>query len=75
MPYEVLERKIKSLPESYIPAILGFIELLKQHDEAERINSQPKDTSFIDNMVGIFSHDEIEEMRQSCHLKFKEIEI
>ena len=75
MPYEVLETKIKSLPESYIPAILGFIELLRQHDEMEKRENQIKDTSFIDNMVGILSHEEVEEMRHNCHLKFKEINV
>ncbi|MBR6061190.1 MAG: hypothetical protein IKP67_03875 [Spirochaetales bacterium] len=41
----------------------------------EKSKIKPQDTEFIDNMIGILSHGEVEEMRENCHLKFKEIEI
>lgn len=33
MSYDVLEKELKTLPESYLSAIMDFIVLLKAHDE------------------------------------------
>ena len=33
MPYELLEKELKSLLESYFSAIMDFIVLLKTHDD------------------------------------------
>ena len=42
MPYDVLEKELKSLPESYFPAIMDFIMLLKNHDGAMQSESTPQ---------------------------------
>lgn len=65
------------------------LEMYETLDEAERFEvdsliqrfvaaknteyAEQKDTSFIDDMCGILSHEEAEELRSHCHLHFKEI--
>ena len=76
MSYEQVAERIKTLPENYLTSIMGFIDLLQSHDEVEQEKESEKsiDFSFVDDMFGIISDEEADEMRKHCHLKFKEIE-
>ena len=59
--------------EDTIKAIAILLEKLKTAVVKPVQEHIAEDTSFIDDMCGILSHEEAEELRQSCHLKFKEV--
>ena len=70
MPYEIAAEKIRVLPEKAVEEVMHYIDYITMiyvnKPKAE------KDTSFIDNMQGILSHEDVEEIRRTSHLKFKE---
>lgn len=70
MPFEVLERKIESLPQNARVEIYHYVDYICSIYMKDK--KSKKDTSFIDDMFGMMSHDEAEEMREHCHLHFKE---
>ena len=41
MSYEQVAERIKTLPESYLTSIMGFIDLLQSHDEAASFETKP----------------------------------
>lgn len=70
MPYDVMERRIKELPTIAQEEIYHYVNYIYSiYTEEPKI---VKDTSFIDDMVGILSHEEAEELLRHCHLNFKE---
>lgn len=57
MPYAVLEKKIKALPESYfeeISAYLDFLQFKEQSEKAKKID--PKDT-YSEGFFDLFGSD------------------
>ena len=42
MPYDVLEKELKALPESYFPTMMDFIMLLKNHEGSRQSESTPQ---------------------------------
>ena len=42
MSYDALEKELRSLPENYLPAVMNFIVLLKNHDKLVSSNPSSK---------------------------------
>ena len=67
MPYAVVQA-YESLTATEQNEVMDFIAFLVSKREKNVV----KDTSFIDDMQGIFSHEECEDARASLGMKFKE---
>ena len=68
MSYEVLERRIKNLPESALEDVSDYIEKM---DSIYR-SKKKFDFSFVDKIFGTISDSEAEKLRSCCGLKFRE---
>ena len=66
--YEVLERKIRDLPESALDDVSVYIEKM---DGIYR-SGKKFDFSFVDKIFGTISDSEAENLRSCCGLKFRE---
>ena len=66
--YEVLERKIRDLPESALDDVSAYIEKM---DGIYR-SGKKFDFSFVDKIFGTISDSEAENLRSCCGLKFRE---
>ena len=57
-----------------VPSLRAILEKVKSLLEKKE-TKEDIDFSFVDNMVGLLSHEEVEEMKEHCHLNFREVEI
>ena len=64
--------ELDKLDVSSLKQILEKVKALISKKEAKQ---DEIDFSFVDNMVGILSHEEVEDMRNQCHLNFREVEV
>ncbi|MBQ7158189.1 MAG: DUF2281 domain-containing protein [Treponema sp.] len=46
MPYEILEKKIKQIPETYIPEVVNFLDLLQYKIRAEQTSQKKPKRQF-----------------------------
>lgn len=74
MSYEMIAERLREVPDSALVEIWHYIEFICSK-YAVPTDPCKKDTSFIDAMGGLLSHDEAEELRQNRHLKFQEIDV
>ncbi|MBR4630321.1 MAG: hypothetical protein IKO57_07770 [Treponema sp.] len=58
-----------------VPSLKQILEKVKTLIAKKEAKQDEIDFSFVDNMVGILSHEEVDEMRKHCHLNFREVEI
>jgi len=66
-----VEKQIAMFSLSEQIRIMAYVaNLVKQNSEAKEVK---KDTSFIDAMQGVLSHEDVEAIRATHHLKFKEV--
>ena len=66
-----VEKQIAMFSLSEQIRIMAYVaNLVKQNSEAKEVK---KDTSFIDAMQGVLSHKDVEAIRATHHLKFKEV--
>ena len=66
-----VEKQIAMFSLSEQIRIMAYVaNLVKQNSEAKEVK---KDTSFIDAMQGVLSHKDVETIRATHHLKFKEV--
>ncbi|MBQ6567832.1 MAG: hypothetical protein IJR93_04170 [Treponema sp.] len=69
--YAYFNTELDKLDVPSLRAILEKVKSLLEKKEAK----EDIDFSFVDNMVGLLSHEEVEEMKEHCHLNFREVEI
>ena len=74
MSYEMIAERLRDVPETALVEIWHYIEFICSKYSVPT-DSCKKDTSFIDAMGGLLSHDEAEELKQNRHLKFQEIDV
>ncbi len=66
-----VEKQIAMFSFSEQIRIMAYVaNLIKQNAEEKEAK---KDTSFIDAMQGVLSHEDVEAIRATHHLKFKEV--
>ena len=58
-----------------VPSLKQILEKVKTLIAKKEAKKDEIDFSFVDNMVGILSHEEIEDIKANCHLNFREVEI
>lgn len=68
MPYEVLERQIRALPEEALGEVSVYLDKIGTIYRAKKA----VDFSFVDDIFGTLSDSEADELRSSCGLKFRE---
>lgn len=57
-----------------LPSLKQILEKVNSLISKKEAQQDEIDFSFVDNMVGILSHEEVENMRNHCHLNFREVE-
>lgn len=72
MPYDVLEKKIKTLSPEYYSELEDFVDFLCTKSEKTKTTSEKKLEAF-NEIFGMITHEQAEEMRSNCGLHFREI--
>jgi hypothetical protein len=73
MPYEVLEQKIKALPETAFIEVSHYVDYIYSKYVDDKTDEQAEKVNALNSIFGILSDDEAEEMREHCHLNFREV--
>ena len=68
MSYEFLEEQIKALPEDALEEVSNYIDKVASIYQARK----SVDFSFVDNIFGVLSDSEADELRGCCGLNFRE---
>ncbi len=78
MPYATLQKQIESLPPEYYAQVENFVQYIIYRAKME----SPRETSLelpnekqkaFDDIFGILSHEDADEMRSNLGLRFKEV--
>ena len=70
MPYEIVAEKVKALPARAVEEVMHYVDCITTVYVSSP--KEKKDTSFIDDMQGILSHEDVGAIRSTCHMRFNE---
>ena len=74
MPYDVLEKKIKALPSTAFDEVSHYVDYIYSIYVGDKKNEQERKLEALDGIFGILSDEEAAEIRNHCHLNFREVE-
>lgn len=70
MPYELIAEKVRALPARAVEEVMHYIDYIATLYAGNP--KEEKDTSFIDAMQGILSHEDVESIRETSRLRFRD---